>query len=103
MIDFKNMKLAINDYAKDYILLARVEQKMGKDDDLQKILDFAQDKIEENLIDAWNKFVKEIEEYKIKPLIEIIDWIQKHPELIEWKDDKIYYKPDGSVMMEVDQ
>lgn len=103
MIDYENMKLAIDHYAKDYMLLARVYQKMGKDDDLQKILDFAQNKIEENLTDAWNKFAKEVEEYKIKPFTEIIDWIQKHPELIEWKGDKIYYKPDESVMMKVDQ
>ena len=100
MINFEKIKMAISNYAKDYILLARVEQKMGKDDDLQRILDFAQDKIEDNLTDAWNKFVSEIEEYKVKPLVEIIDWMQKHPELIEWKGDKIYYKPDGSVMME---
>ena len=64
MIDYENMKLAINHYAKDYMLLARVDQKMGRDDDLQKILDYAQDKIEKNLTNAWNKFIKEIEEYK---------------------------------------
>lgn len=103
MIDYENMKLAIDHYAKDYMLLARVYQKIGKDDDLQKILDFAQDKVEENLTNAWNKFIKEIEKDKTKPLIEILDWVQKHPELIEWENDKIYYKPDGSVMMEVGQ
>lgn len=65
MIDYENMKLAIDHYAKDYMLLDSVYQKMDRDDcDLQKILDYAQDKIEENLTNAWNKFVKEIEEYK---------------------------------------
>lgn len=100
MIDYQKIKMVIDRYAKDYMLLERVYQKVEHNADLEKVLDLAQDKIEDNLKIAWEKFLAEISEDKTKVLVDILDWIQKHPELVEYRDGKIYYKADNSVMME---